>query len=465
MREYGSIGYGELWRWLFLDFSRAPRSTASRRLKRKLSGINLGVAQSPATTPLASIREERVGLSLLPPVEEGSSLAAVFTLVSSAMGAGCLSLPFMFRQCGVVLGTLLLLLGALLAHISLLVLMVCARYTDSLSMSRLVSLAQAGGGRVVDVVIAVYGIAAVLCYFIFVGDFFSGIVQSPFLGWNVSREALIVGIAAFVVWPLSLLRSLTALRYICVLSVLAVCVTAVVVALKAPAEALATLEGAEASGEDMELKWWAGDGSTWLQSFSIAVFAFAAHTNAVPVATSLRHADARTIWSVSLCSVCIEFVFYAVMGLGGYYSFRGLTKQDFILNYRNDDIVMFGVRCVYGVVVCLGAPINLSPAAASILDLVSPGRRRRGLHPLVVTIVVAACAWVAIRNERVADVIGLLGASFGALIGLAWPARIYSKVLFDLHPPRLATTLYCLLAGAALTGFAAFGVQAVGGRR
>ena len=42
--------------------------------------------------------------------------------------------------------------------------------------------------------------------------------------------------------------------------------------------------------------------------------------------------------------VCIEFVFYLLMGLAGYVSFRDHTEQDFILNYRNDDMTMFAVR-------------------------------------------------------------------------------------------------------------------------
>merc|ERR1719436_2398800 len=109
----------------------------------------------------------------------------------------------MFKQSGIILGLLLLLIGAVLAHLSLVVLMSCARYTDSGSMSHLVSLADGGrGGRAVDIVIAIYGIAAVLCYMIFIGDFFCGIAHSPFLAWDVSRERLIVGIAAVVVWPL-----------------------------------------------------------------------------------------------------------------------------------------------------------------------------------------------------------------------------------------------------------------------
>lgn len=407
-------------------------------------------------------------MSLLPPMGEGSLVAAVFTLVSSAMGAGCLSLPFMFRQSGVLLGLVMLFVGAALAHLSLVVLMSCARYTNSDSMSQLVALISRGKGhrKLVDVVIAVYGVAAVLCYLMFIGDFFSGIARSPFLGWSVSREALIVGIAALVVWPLSLLRGLTALRHVCVLSVGAICITSLVVACKTPAQQLATWQtyadlGSEAS-DGPEIRWWNGDPKKALQSFSIALFAFSAHTNAVPVASSLSKADGSSIWLASLYSVSIEFAFYAVMGIAGYLSFRSLTKQDFILNYGNDDVVMFLVRCVYGIVVCVGAPINLSPAASSILELLSPrSPPPTCLRPAIVTLAVGCCVCVAVCSEQIADVIGLCGASFGSLIALAWPALIYRRVLFDLHPPWLARALHAVLAVAAAIGVVAFVIQAV----
>mmetsp|Transcript_100064 Transcript_100064/g.311790 ORF Transcript_100064/g.311790 Transcript_100064/m.311790 type:complete len:556 (-) Transcript_100064:169-1836(-) len=478
LRDYSSVGAGELVRWLWLDYSKPARSRVARQIQRNLRRHSSDSAAADAgSAGLHAIeeRQESVGLARLvskvPELfGEGSLLASVFTLVSSAMGAGCLSLPFMLKRAGVLQGLLMLVVGACLAHISLVVLMSCARYTQSDSMARLVALAQGGGtGRVVDVVIAVYGIAAVLCYTIFIGDFFSGIARAPPIGLELSRETLMIVISAAVVWPLSLPRDLSALCYVCVLSVSAICLTAVAVACKAPSyfhagrglQAIALGVAPQAS-EAWQIRWWSDDPYDALHAFSISLFAFAAHTNAVPVATAMKKADGGTIWRVSFYSVCIELLFYSLMGLGGYLSFREHTQQDFILNYPNDDMVMFSVRCVYGVVVCLGAPINLSPAASSIVGLIS--QRGRGgspaLHFAVVTTVIAACVGVAIANEGIADVIGLIGSSFGSLIVLAWPAMIYRRALSDLHPCGLARFVYCSLGAAALLGFAAFSVQA-----
>merc|ERR550532_1050245 len=85
---------------------------------------------------------------------------------------------------------------------------------------------------------------------------------------------------------------------------------------KGGAVALGGHEGSEDSVD--AIQWFIGDRHATLQSFAIAVFAFAAHTNAVPVAVALKQPRAVRIWKVSLLSVIIEFVVYMLIGTCGY---------------------------------------------------------------------------------------------------------------------------------------------------
>jgi len=412
-------------------------------------------------------------------VAEQSSLHGVFTLVASAMGAGCLSLPHMMQQSGLGLGLVLLICGAAFAHLSLVVLMSCARYTKCRSLAQLVALG-AGGieakimrhGRFrmdlfVDAVLAAYGVAAVLIYMMLIGDFLGGIAQHPALFGSavaVPRAPLILG-ALPLLLPLSLPREVSALRHICVLSTSAIIFMAVAVFVKTPALSMAHVELGK------RIVWFDGDVWTTLKSFSIAVFSFAAHTNAVPVATALKDPRPARIWRVSLSSVLIELAVYIVIAVGGYLSFMGDTKQDFIRNYPNDDRLMLLVRCVYSVPIILGVPINLSPAAASLLALAQRAMADRDgrcsyaegvwcskgmLHALIVTAVLFSCAAMAICSEAIADVIGLMGSLFGTFICLWWPHQIYCAVLGKLHGHRLATALRTLLLAGNIVGISAF---------
>jgi len=424
--------------------------------------------------PLETI-DEAVGFATSHWTGQGSMLSCVFTLVASAMGAGCLSLPHMFSKTGIVCGLALLACGALLAHVSLVILMSCARYTQCRSFAELVSLSEAepsdgrsGRNPLVDTVIMFYGMAAVLIYMMLIGDFFADIAQSRLFGYaDVPRQRLILA-SLFCVFPLSIPRSVTALRYISVLSTSVIVFLTVVVVAKMPSCAL-TKPAAEASVWEEN-----GPVRTILQSFAMALFSFNAHTNAVPVAMALDQPRAARIWQVSLLSVLIEFVIYSTIATAGYLSFGRLTKQDFIRNYPPDDSWMLLVRCVYSVPVIFGVPINLSPAAASIQALAGRifsskqqfQRQTSDPHPNsarsqcrragIVGAVLLCSALLAICCEAFADVIGLFGACFGTAICLMWPLRVYRHVMRDLHSQLLSTAVTIALTVASVLGVIAF---------
>ena len=63
------------------------------------------------------------------PMERGSVRGSIFALASTAIGAGILSLPYVLATCGLLLGIFLVGLGAVLALVSLNLLIECAHVT------------------------------------------------------------------------------------------------------------------------------------------------------------------------------------------------------------------------------------------------------------------------------------------------------------------------------------------------
>lgn len=381
----------------------------------------------------------------------------------------------------------------MLAHISLVVLMSCARYTHCRSFAELVSLStsterrddsEIGRSFMVDMVIALFGMAAVLIYMMLLGDFLEGVMHSPFLGFSyVSRRDLILG-SLVVLFPLSVPKNITALRYLSLLSISATVFLTVVVLLKMPELAFESISDVVPISSSDDIFFCTDSFLTTVKSFSIALFSFNAHTNAVPVAVALDQPSASRIWQVSLVSVLIEFFIYSLIATGGYLSFRGATKQDFIRNYSTDDTLMFVVRCIYSVPILLGVPINLSPAAASMQALartlkaksdddldhdplgtgfllkrqVSESLAESSLsrHILIVAGVLVLCAAVAIYIEAIADTVGLVGGCFGTLVCSVWPLIIYRRVLGNLHSKTLSRTIRLALMLASSLGAMAF---------
>jgi len=403
-------------------------------------------------------------------LKQGSFGAAVFSLASSAIGSGSLALPYMLKSTGICSGIVMLIVGAVLSHLSLEVLMVATRRTGSRSLADLVALAtghRAARGAV-NGVVAVYGVSAVLCCLVFIGDFFCGIAHSPLIDVQISRSSAICLVAVCVVWPLALPRSLSALRYASALSIAAIGFITLAVVCKAPTyAALRQMEGEFALlGEDNHLGedgllWWSGDPRAWLRAFGIALFAFAAQTNAVPVAYGLHEVDTNQVRWVSLCSMSLALAVYVPLALCGYLSFRGGTHQDFILNYPDDDVVMLLVRCCCLASMCISVPINLSPAAQSIAGFASGALNKHpaALHRGIVTVVVAICTLVATRSEHIAGIIGLIGAGLGSIVVLVLPALICRNLLVQSSAPQKAARLSGILFAASALGFAAFCLQ------
>ena len=53
------------------------------------------------------------------PLSAGSMRGSIFSLMSTAVGAGILSLPYVFKSCGILTGTVFLVIGAILAYFTM----------------------------------------------------------------------------------------------------------------------------------------------------------------------------------------------------------------------------------------------------------------------------------------------------------------------------------------------------------
>jgi amino acid permease len=75
------------------------------------------------------------------PLEEGSSRSCSIVLVSTSLGTGFLCIPYAFSLVGLGLGIVTMIFAAVVAALSLQIVMIAARYTGSHSYSSVVELA------------------------------------------------------------------------------------------------------------------------------------------------------------------------------------------------------------------------------------------------------------------------------------------------------------------------------------
>ena len=406
----------------------------------------------------------------LRPLTTGGVRQSIFTLISSALGGGIMCLPYVMYLGGWFIGTLMLSTAAILAYYSMKILFLAASKTGIYSYGALLSYATSPiAGPILDVIIVLYGSGVVIAYYVFLGDFIPSLGDA--LGFEfLANRTVSLCLCCVCALPLVFPRKLSALQYITPVSTLALVLTAIVALIRLPSTR------AELSPEEAHLDV-AIFGLPLLKCFTISLFAFVCHMNVVSVAGELIHPTAPRASKIAFRASTTQLIFYIVIGVSGYMSFGQTVKQNFISNYPINDALIVVCRLLLTLTIFFALPINTNPTANAFVHLMltmgigapdTPPQSPRSEDiesPLLVIsedeplknlrigmgiYVLVQGMIVAIYAPGVADVISILGGSFGTLIMLVCPAIIYCKVFRDQMTEMKSRVMIGLLVFSSL---------------
>ena len=406
----------------------------------------------------------------LRPLTTGGVRQSIFTLISSALGGGIMCLPYVMFLGGWFIGTVMLSVAAVLAYYSMKILFLAATKTGIYSYGALLSHATSPiAGPLLDIIIVLYGSGVVIAYYVFLGDFIPSLGDALGLTFLTNRTVALV-LCCVCAIPLAFPRKLSALQYISPVSTLALVLTAIVALIRLPSmrETLTP----EESQLDLSIF-----GLHLFKCFTISLFAFVCHMNVVSVAGELIHPTAPRASKIAFRASSTQLIFYLVIGISGYMSFGQTVKQNFITNYPIDDTLIVVCRFLLTLTIFFALPINSNPTANAFVHLLltvgmgAPGtppqspRAEDMEAPLLMIsddeplknvrigmgiFVLIQGMVVAIYAPGVADVISILGGSFGTLIMLVCPAIIYYRVFKDQMTERKSQIMIGTLAFASL---------------
>jgi amino acid permease len=387
-------------------------------------------------------------------------------------------LPYVLFLGGWFMGILMLSFASVLAYYSMKILFMSSTKTGIYSYGALLSHATLPvAGPILDIVIVLYGSGVVIAYYVFLGDFMPSLAAGLGIEFLTNRTVCLV-ICAILAIPCALPRKLSALQYISPVSTVALVLTAIVAVVRLPRMS-AELEPDE-SRLDAALI-----GMNLLKCFTISVFAFICHMNVVSVAGELIHPTLPRASKIAFRAALTQLVFYLVIGISGYISFGQTVHQNFVTNYPSDDGLIMMCRFLLTLTIFFAIPINTNPTANAFVHLLlttglapeptvmdmetplvnsgTPTNITLEIEPLRNTRIGAAIfvliqgMIVAVYAPGVADVISILGGSFGTLIMLVVPAIIYCSVFKEELGTRKSKFMIGLLLSASLvSAFAVF---------
>jgi len=379
----------------------------------------------------------------------------VITLANSIIGVSILAMPYCYKQCGIVLATLMIILSGTIVKLACHLLIKSAIMARRRNIENLAFHTHGNVGKLlVELGIIGYLIGTSIAFFVVMGDLGPPLIAS-LAGveptYNL-RMIILTGLGLFVALPLSLLRNIDSLQYICASSILFY-VTVVF---------RVVLEAAPVLWRSSE---WMSGVSLWrpagiLQCFPIFSMALACQANVFEVYASLPDASAQKMNSVTKSAVNLCSTIYIIIGVFGYIAFY---NQDFggnilasftIPTTRFIDFLKLG----FVISVAVSFPLVVFPCRTSIhslifrktyqgigstelvTDYIPPAR-----FNLITIVMILITLSIGIVIPDIELVLGIVGSTMGSTICVIFPAVAFLKLTSKNTTERLAAQVMLVI--------------------
>ena len=388
----------------------------------------------------------------------------MFNLCSATLGAGALSLPLAFKQSGLVLGPVLLAVGALATVFSIRLLIECRQATGLRSYEDLsVGLFGKKMGLFVELNIFLFCLGCAVAYIIAIGNIFQPVIDiTPWLKptYNGGVPTYRYATAAFwlvVMFPLSLSEKVNTLRFTSFFGVLAICYLVV---------ATVTNSVRDAVDRGIANTWGAPDRvlvaptfSDVIQSAPIIMFAFTCQVNVFSIYDELERASVRRMARVTNYGILLCFAVYGLMGTMGYLNFGAATQGNVLINYciaqTRSGVEIAAFVCM-ALTITMAFPLLVFPCRYTLDVMLFAKREPSRLRSGLLTFGISGTALVlGLFVRKINVVFQLLGGTTSAFVCFVLPAMFAVKLGMakpGSNPAWKRAAIWSLLVGGAIIG-------------
>lgn len=293
----------------------------------------------------------------------GGVRSSTFLFLFTAIGIGCVSVPYVFSKIGIILSLILILLNAIESYVTTELL-----YSSSLEHNIYVygSLMKKVGNSFHKFIIDVGLFFSFISGYILILIFLSKILISCFEVLNFPAFCMdpifLVTVICVLLIPLSSKNNIRSLRYVYLVSVLAITVTTITIIVQTRFYYKSLPE------EKKKFLLFHIDKQTF-KCFNILLFAFGQQQNACFIAGQFYRPTYKRLNKAASRSIILQICFYSFLGILEYLSFSDLIKDNFLLNYEKENVPMLVCKLLLSFSFFLSVPLNFMGAYQSIRNV------------------------------------------------------------------------------------------------
>jgi len=407
------------------DFQAVRTDSFETQEMEKLGG---DLTSASAKVEVAKKRKDEILEDEVIPGNSGK-LGASFNFVNSIVGAGIIGLPFALRECGFVMGIVLIVVVSCFTWFSVSVLIKSGVEVKRRSYEGLCEYCFGWMGfKVVSFFMLVFAFGAMCAYLVIVGDTLPVVFKQLF-GKELSRDLVIFLFALFIILPLSLLRDMAKLSWSSSLSISADGLIVILVLARAS-------YGAENWPLDDIEPDFSFANPTLFAGLGAISFAFVCQHSSFIVFNTLREPTTSSWRVVNVSSVATAGTMSLALALTGYLAFFQQTRANVLNNFSCEDDAINVARLMLALTMIFTYPMEIFVTRHSLFCLIfgySPTLEGTRQMPIKWHIGITIGLWflsliVGLTVTDLGIILELTGAFSASMLGFILPAMCWFKV-------------------------------------
>ncbi|KAJ1719866.1 hypothetical protein LPJ53_005437 [Coemansia erecta] len=347
---------------------------------------------------------------------------AAFNVLNSIVGSGIIGLPYALNGAGMATGILMLVVVGLLSQFATYILVLAGKRTGAMHYSEVARLTLGEAGyRALSgsIVVSLFGVVAT--YLIILGDISASLRQTylPDHQW-ATRSVLIALISYVLILPLLFFRHSGPMAKWSVVSVAALPVILLLVAVRAP------LYSADSAAEYPVIV-----GHNLFPSLGVLSFSFCSAHAAFQNFLGLRVRTMRNWLRATTIAAWAGIAVSSLFALVGLVSFGSAVRANIFLNFPDTDGYINLARALFCLTLVLTFPLSFYPIRDTLTHVFVPGShdgaRGRAAETVFTLVTLTMVCFTATRCTDLGRAYELVGAATATTISFIFPAMIYLR--------------------------------------